>query len=277
MKNLTRWKIIMALLLSLVTGHWSPAFGQFIGYTAQQVATKSFSVSGGAPTPKTIIPLPNFGQAAHTVQVVYGNAAANCTVWLQVSTDNSNWFTLVMIPNISGANPYEPSATQVGYGNGYFPFLRLIANANDAVGCTTSIAGIYTGYQHPIPWQATVYNAPHADIKAPVTLTDLIEYPAGQILTGWTCTNPNASTAYLQIADKNPPPAGAGSFLLYVLGIPAGKTVSDSVAIYSGNGLSASASTTPTGNTPVTSPLVCNFQLNLNGPFGPFLGMPNRL
>lgn len=251
----------------------SVADAQFIGYTAQQVATKTFSAS--APVPgDTIVSLPNFGQAAHSVQVVYGAASANCKTVLEVSLDGSasSWFTLVSIPNIAGT-----STTQVGYGNGYFPFLRLVLNENNAPGCVTGISGTYTGYQHPIPWQATVYNSPHVDVQGPVTITTAIEYPAPQILVGWSCSNPNGATAYLQIADKSPPPAGAGAFRLYVLGIPAGKTVSDDVAIYSGNGLSASASTTPTGAVPLAAPLVCNFQLNLNGPFGPFLGSPNTL
>ncbi len=265
---------IFLLLTSYFLLLTSPLSGQFIGYTAQQVATKTFSVSAGAPTPNTVINLPNMGQAAHSLQVVYGAAGAHCTTWLQASLDGtvSSWFTLVQVPNINGT-----STTQVGYGNGYFPFLRLVLNGNSAPGCVTGISGSYTGYQHPIPWQATVYNAPHTDVQAPVTITSLIEYPAPEILVGYTCSNPNAATAYLQIADKNPPPAAAGGFLLYVLGIPAGKTLGDSVAIYSGNGLSASASTTATGNTPLALPLVCNFQINLNGPFGPFLGMPNRL
>lgn len=262
--------VLLLLVIALLT--WVPVSKVQAQFAGQPVSTLSFSVPAGTLISRTFV-IPNRGQVAHTIQVVYGQAVAHCATILQASMDNASWFTLLAVPNINATNN-----TQVGQANGYFTYLRITTNSNQASGCTVSTSGTYTGYAVALPPQPTIYNAPHIDIAASVTLTPAIEYPASQILTGFSCHNPNNSTAYLEIMDRNPPPAGLGSFILYQIGIPAEQTfVYPGPPIYSGSALSAGAATAASGVVAVGVPLVCDFALNINGPFGPILGMPNRL
>jgi len=351
-------------VLLLATCHLSLDTVLHAQFATQATVPVPFSVSAPAST-VTYISIPNRGQIAHTVQVVYTPASPNCTVWLQGSMDNSSWITLAAIPNINGN-----SRTQLGSATGYFTYLRVAVNANAKPGCTSKIDGFYTGLSTPVSFSGQIYNIPMS-VQAPATMTAKIEYPAPQILMGLSCFNPNNTvssgtvvftggglndlsksgtyscpggrnyrvqvdgtgipdtfrwsnnagasyqatdvamtgapqllecglsvtfgattghtltnfwtfnatdgTAYLQIADRNPPPAALGSFILYQLAILPGQAVSENVPFYSGNALSAAASTTQSGLVAVADPLPCNFQINLNGPFGPFLGAPNRL
>lgn len=270
---------ILALLLSSFIVPRS-SFCQFLGYTGQQTVVKTFNVPGDNinKTPKTTIPLTNYGQAGHGLQVLYSQAVQVCATRLEASMDNANWFTLVNVPNVNGNNP-----TFVGYGNGFYPFLRLIVNANDDALCKLTISGGYTGYQFPIPWQATVYNSPHADpgvaAAALIVPSTTMEYPEPQILAGFSCYNPDPlNVAYLQIMDVWPGPALLGDTnIIFQIGIAPDDTYVQRVPIFSGSALWAGAATIWNGFNAVPTPIVCNFKLNLNGPFGPFLGMPNRL
>lgn len=270
--------------LLLASGIWlltsCAARAQFLGYTSQQTVVKTFNIPGDGivKTPRTIIPVTNFGQAGHGLQVLYSLGVQVCTTRLEASLDNTNWFTLISAPNLNGNNP-----NHVGYGNGFYPFLRVIVNANDNALCRLTISGGYTGYQFPIPWQATVYNSPNPDpgvaAAALIVPTTTIEYPEPQILVGLSCYNPDPlNTAYLQIMDVWPGPALLGDAnILFQVGIGPDETFVQRVPIFSSSALWAGAATNYNGVVAVGTPLVCNFKLNLNGPFGPFLGMPNRL
>lgn len=264
-----------ALLVALCGCARPPgAAAQFIGYVAQQTTLQSLTIAGGAPTPQTVTAISNLGQAAHTLLVTYGTAQAHCTTWLEASPDGVVWTVIASAPNLNngGQGFASPSAA---YAVGYYPLLRVVANGNSASGCTSSIKWTYIGYQFPTTFPVAVYDRRHGDIAASVIVAPSIEYPDPVIVTGFSCFNPNASVAYLQLSDTFTPPATLGTFILYEIGIPAGATFVSSAPIYSAWGLGAGAATAAGGGTAVGTPLVCSFQLNFNGPFGPVIGVPN--
>lgn len=245
------------------------AQGQFIGYVAQQTTVQSKTIAPGAPTPQTITAINNLGQAAHTLLVNYSIPDGKCTTWLQSSSNGVVWSTIASAPNFSAFNQFTTYAT------GYYPLLRVVANANNTAGCDSGIQWTYVGYQNPPGLISPIYSKSHVDIAAPVVVAATIEYPDPIIVEGFSCFNPNASTAYLQLSDDSIPPAAMPGDIIFQIGIPAGQTFTSSRPVYAASGLGAGASTTANGATPVATPLVCSFQLNFSGPFGSIIGFPN--
>ena len=232
--------------------------------------SETFTDPAGTPTAKKTFVVQNNNQVGHTVVIVYGLASAHCETIFQGSEDNANFITLDSLPNINGNSPI-----QLAYANGYFPYLQIVTNALNDSSCTTSITVTYTGYYTPITYIPPPLNQPIDNVStmSPLISTALITYPLEEILEGFSCYNPGTATAYLQISDSTN--QLLGSYLLYQVGIPANTTVVNSTPFVGGNELGAGAATAVGGTTAVTTPLVCNFQLNINGPFGAFEGSPN--
>jgi len=266
-----RFAVLLCLLLAA-----SRCQAQYQGSFSQQTVTQSFSVAAGTPTPHTVFTVQNLGQAAHSLIVFYGITAANCTVWLQGSTDGLNWTTIVSVPDINALNLVS-AQPQIGYANGHFPLLRINVNPKGLASCTVDVKGDYVGYQNPIPNQNATYNNSVTSLSTPISLTTDIEKLNPSILEGFSCFNPGAAIAYLQISDWDPSPAALGTGILYDIGIPAGGSASSSVPFFSGNGLSAGAATAAGGTTAVSTGIECDFQINVNGPFGPVNGMPTEI
>ena len=265
MKHLFRLASLLGLALCS-----SIAGAQFIGYTAQQTTIQTLTIAPGSPTPQTFTAIRNLGQAAHTLLVKYSTPDGHCTTWLQASSDGVIWTTIASAPNFNtGINQFT------AYAIGYYPLVRVAANANNAAGCDSGIQWTYVGYQNPPGVISPIYSKSHTDISAATTIVTSIEYPNPIIVQGFSCFNPNGSTAFLQVADNSIPPAALGTGIIFQVGIPAGGTFTSNTPVFAGNGLSAGATTTAGGAVAVTTPLTCTFQLNFSGPFGPILADPN--
>ena len=232
--------------------------------------SETFTDPAGTPTAQKFFVIQNNNQVGHVVVVLYGSTSAHCLTTLEGSEDNLNFVTLDSLPNVYGS-----STVQLAYANGYWPYLRIVANLLDDSSCTTSITVSYTGYYTPIASIPPPLNVPIAGLStlSPLISSLVVTYPLEEILEGFSCYNPGTATAYLQIIDSTSPTFG--NAILYQVGIPANTTVVNSTPFVGGNELAAGASTAVSGVTAVTTPIVCNFQLNINGPFGAYEGIPN--
>jgi hypothetical protein len=221
-----------------------------------------FSVTMSAS--QTFFSVNNIGQAAGSVQF-HGTRPANCPVLLEGSADNSHWSTL------AASAPGSAGSTFM-YANGFFSYYRLAFNPYANGGCNNqTIAGSYYGYSAPLPVTPRDAWVTVSNISAPATLPQTGDGPVA--LDGVECTNTGAATAYLQLFDGS---NTLGSNFFFQIGIGAGATFASGVlpsyvtSLTGSDTFYAGASTTAGGST-AGGPLVCDFQLNVTGPFYPLL------
>ena len=261
-------KILIAFLLGILIALVPPCSrAQFLGYVAQQVVTRDFFFPAGLPTQGTLS-FQNIGQAGHTVAywwVVGG--LGNCTLTLEGSFDGAVWTTIAAGPDALGT-----TGPRLTFTNGYFSLVRINVNPNlDAV-CQASLHGSYTGYQSPLPITKITNTIRVAAIAAPTPINTNMNVSTPAIIEGFECYNPNQATAYLQIfASAVVPPALGGPSMIFEVAIPTLQTYSyPGPAFHAGQSRQwAGAATALGGNVAVGTPLVCNFQLNYQGPFYP--------
>lgn len=244
---------LLAVLLTEKTGQ-----GQFAGYIELQTITQSFSITVGAGT--STFPLNNQGQIAHSIQYQW-SSVTGCVFTLDGSTDGSHWSTLA-----AGQSTLAAS-NQFTYANGFFSQLRI-----KATNCaTTTLAGVYTGYQVPLPINPPVTNFTPAAVASPVQVFVANNTP--YLTTGLQCNNPNAAAAFLQLFDSaNGSTPTLGTAFFYQVGIPAGALFNfPSTALLGTKNLWMGAATAAGGNTAVGTGLNCSVQVNLAGPFYPLV------
>ncbi len=251
--------LVVSLLLSCNSP--KPLHAQFIGYVSQQTVTKQISAVMTAST--THMDLQNLGQAGHSL--VTSSTIGSCVTTLDASVDKINWFVLA-----STADPGN-GVLLLAVANGYFPALRLTFNFGANSICNTGVVtGTYAGYQTPLPVLQTFYGrgTPTAsNVASPVGITPVV---APWIMGGFSCFNPNGSTAFLELFDPpSAPTLGTGYY--FIIGIPAGGLyVHQSNMNYAGQyQMYAGAATTATGSTAVSTALVCSFQFTNNGQIMP--------
>lgn len=229
---------------------------------SQQTYPYTFTVTPDG-TAKTF-PVPNLGQAAHTISLPQMNHTSTaCVWWFEGSNDQVNYSIMAVIPtNVEIVN--------VAIAQGQFNFFQLVFNPLADTACTGGVSAniYYVGYQFPLSIPAQTENFTLTGVKDP-------EYIYGQdaapeILTGIQCYNPNGSTAYLEAFDQ----AGSGAaptlpgIPVFFYAIPATASVSiqtNSLRLKAGGWLAAV--TTFNGSTVVTTSLTCSVQVNLTGPF----------
>lgn len=244
-------KRILLILFSMLTLAGCPvtAPAQYMGTFSQQTVAQSFS--GTMTALATHVDLQNLGQAGHSITV----SAPSCDVTLDGSADGTNWTVLAA----SLANPGPATV----FANGYWTHLRLTFNYAVVAACNGVAYNVqYTGFQFPIP------TSPFEHYAVGTTYTAISVGAASQPnsttqglwqLIGFTCTNPNASTAYLQVVDSNTAALGANE--VYEAAIPA-----NSQFQYAGPPVLGSftfvlgATTTSRGSTVVTTSLACSVQ-----------------
>jgi hypothetical protein len=256
-------KNLLLLLAAIILSCNSPRLthAQFIGYVSQQTVTKKINELMIATT--THMTLQNLGQAGHSL--VVSSTIGSCVTTLDGSTDNTTWFVLASTADTGNG------VLLLAVANGYFPALRLTFNFEANPSCNTGqVTGSYAGYQTPLPMLQTFYGRGTplpSTVASPVVITPL---PAPWILGGFSCFNPNGSTAFLELFDPpSAPTLGTGYF--FIIGIPAGGLyVHQSNVNYAGQyQLYAGAATTAAGSTAVSTALVCSFQFTNNGQIMP--------
>jgi hypothetical protein len=261
----------LASLLILIVAFASSAVAQFIGYAAQQTVTKSVAMGAnplGLPT--TSFPLPNFGQAGHTIRYNWTGADNACNVWLEGSTDNTVWAILAAGPNFA-VGLGKGSA----YAQGYFPYLRLTVNPDAVATCTAAFNATYVGYQTPLAPSTVSVSFPQAAVKAVAQVITAQIAPGPALITGMQCFNSNGVDAFLQIFFSAAATPTLGTNPNYQVGIGTKQTfVYNGPPIVTGDTiLWSGASTAVNGNVGVAVGLTCDFQINYRGPFYPSDGL----
>lgn len=243
---------------------------QYIGNVGQASTVNPISV--GASHAQTILPacsgnqtlncIKMIGQVGHLLTINYP-AGDLCLVWLDGSFDGMSYTTIAQALLIPGTN----SPQQLTTANGYYPLLRLKVNPAGAFNCS-ALTGTYSGFQTPLPITnlAVQHHVAVSTIAAVGYGVDGVYY----LWQGIECSNPNASTAYLQLYDAVVTPT-LGTGYIYEIGIGAGQTWNfptglSLLGIYEPW---AGAATAAGGSTAVSTALDCNFQHNYWGPFAP--------
>lgn len=209
---------------------------------------------------ETFLSVRNIGQSAGSVlfKGVSGNA---CPLLLEGSSDNLNWSVL------AGSPPGIAGSSFI-YANGFFSYLRIAFNPYANSFCNgLTVTGSYYGYSSPLPINPVDQWFTVPGVASPVSIG-----VGGSMVVGLDsieCTNTSASVGYLQLfASTSTPTLGSGE--LFDIGIPAGQTYNSGKlpAFISELQLWAGASTAAGGST-AGGPFVCNFQMNVTGPFYP--------
>lgn len=281
-----RWMVavfaFVAIMTSLCLAIPTPTPAQYIGSVSQASTQLNFSTTSAISAPLAITAcsasvttncLRMVGQAAHELNLTYsgiGPSGSSCRVLLDGSADGTNWVTIgqAYFPNGSAYG----TLTATVFANAYFPLIRVGIVPPTTGGCATLTLS-YLGFQNPVPIPANGQNFLSTSVAAGISL-GIIPFSAFQpvqgsnlvwYLTSFQCSNPNTSTAWLNIGDG----AATGPWFFNV-GIPAGDTYQYNGPPQLGyNTLYFAAFTTAAGSTPVSTALVCNAQINYSGPFLP--------
>jgi hypothetical protein len=267
MKRLNVALVILASALLVITA--APCRAQYMGTFSQQTVTQTFTgdyTSGGTATEHFSIQ--NLGQAGHQVTYKWSNLPDTGSVMLEGSIDGTNWIIM--------ASGGETPSVQSFIANGYFPFVRISVNAEqNTISTGASVSVQYTGYQNPIQPQSLfegftpVSAGAYAQIQ-PTSGVQSFLNPA--ILGGFSCSNPNASIAYVDIVSTAVTPVLGTATPMLEVPIAASSSV-----LYAGPPLVGAApfyfgaATASHGSTPVTTAVYCTGTINPYGPFAPIL------
>lgn len=236
------------------------AQAQFLGFTAGQIVTKSFSITA-TNAPQTLA-LPNFGQVAHSIQYQW-QSASPCGFVLDGSQDGTNWSTIAAGTSSTSSNNLYT------YANGYFSQERLKINPNSATCTGSKLVGVYAGYQMPLPLIPVTSTSRIGNIASPVAGNT--NYGTPVLLSAFQCFNSDpTNTTYLQLFDSATSPT-LGESVIYEMGIAPLSSFSFPAAVFFviSNRLWLGAATAPGGNVAAATPIVCNVQLSFTGPFYP--------
>ena len=223
--------------------------------------------------------IPNNNQTGHSLSYTFSSSDAGislCGILLEGSSDKITWQILSASSNVG--------ASQVGtfFGNGYFTYLRL-----EVQPCSVSNVTVdYTGYGTLVPIPTAPFPFLNENIGAVVAVASGA-FSTPQLLTGFQCSNPGSSSAFLQLFSALTAPT-LGAYYFYEQEIPAGGTIYydglplaaylSTRAPYVGSstyyGFWAGASTAAAGGTAVSTPVICNFQINASGPYTPYNPTP---
>jgi hypothetical protein len=235
-----------------------------------QLQTSGYSFSVPVTSAKTVITLPVQSQWGHMVTFTFSNFnTGSCSVWLEGSSNGGN--TYEVLAQAVGSN-ITANPSQFLYANGFYASMRLVLNPL-AVSCGVSLetfSGTYYGIQDTVPInpQSTIWV--NNSVGSAQILTAGWTYALVYEVTGITCFNPNASTAYLETFDTLTTPT-LGTGMNFEAGIAAGATFTMTGPPYLGSDIFyIGAATTPTGSTAVSTALSCTVSLNISGPFYPF-------
>jgi hypothetical protein len=251
------WLLIACIFLFFLALAWWPGprgtvQAQFAG---QPVFNVSFTVNATRTAgAREYFTIPNRGQLAETITYSLSNVCSTSTgitlIEFEGSNDNNTWFALASSVALGAS-----AGSAVMQSNGYFNFKRLSFPACDSGDLAVSFTGVYTGYGIALPINQVASETDFILVQAAQALG-----PGGYYLVqGFQCYNPNPTVAYVNVA-------GVG------VGVPANQEINYQGPAFLGTGLisTVKAVTTPSGSTPVSTPVPCNFELSA-GPFYPFL------
>jgi hypothetical protein len=241
---------ILSLLFILLPLTTPKVEAQFAGQT-------TFSQTFTVGLPGTVgthehVSIPNRGQLSETISYTWNAPCATtgntATFYLEGSNDNANWFALA-----TSVELFATASSAVMYSNGYFTYKRLSFPPCENLTGPATFTGVYTGYGYPLPLN---FLAPTILVIAAQAFAPL--GPAGfNLVNGFQCSNPNASTAFLFLGNVMVP-------------LPATSTYS-----YGGPGFLINRGTsnygayTTAGHTvPVATPVDCTIDIT-GGPFYP--------
>lgn len=242
---------------------------QYMGTFSQQTVAQSFTgdYTGGG-TAVQHFSIQNLGQAAHQVTYNWGGATNTGSVMLEGSIDGTHWVALAA----GGESPNVHSFT----ANGYFPFLRISVNAEgNTISAGSTVLLQYTGYQNPIPTGGyfETFDAVDAGAYTQIQSGDVVQsFINPAVLGGFACSNPNGTTAYLEVFYSAVAPTLGSVTPRLEIPIAANANV-----VYSGPPIVGNApfyfgaATASGGATPVTTPVHCTGTINPFGPFAPIL------
>lgn len=265
MRNLS-----IALLALTLCGICKPCRAQFIGYASGQTVTQSLTVHYTAGSQAQTIALRNFGQVGHSMGVTWTTGDPTCTILLEGSVGSTAPVVLNAIPFQAG----DTLSTRIGFSSGWFPQLSIVINPSGNAFCAADVNISYVGYQVPIPINPVALPYIVNNVQTPVKINGLVSIQTPQIVTNFTCYNPNNAVAFLQLFNSTTVPTlGTANF---EVGIPA-----QSSYTYNGPGgivfrtiAWAGAATTAGGNTQMGTALNCTFMNNVYGPFAPLVTWP---
>ncbi|MGA8224006.1 MAG: hypothetical protein WB780_20320 [Candidatus Acidiferrales bacterium] len=263
-----KWSVpilILAVWLAIAFGLslWQPEL-----HVQAQGQTQSFTFTVPASSQVTIKPIPNFNQTGHTLSYAYVNATGGlpCSIWLQISYNGVNFFTLGAVQGFTGSSGLSSA-------NGYFPLYQLKFSA-----CVSSdVTAVYSGYGAIVPIPTLSHSIPNLTVGGGAVQATFY-YPA--IMVGLQCTNYGAADYWLQVIANPTRPTVGSTAPVYQVQVPQNATFGyfgPPIAVYeqasgtTGGGttnlLWLGASATPGGVGVGATPFICNVQ---NNPFGPF-------
>jgi hypothetical protein len=266
---------LCGLALAFVMVPWPPSK---VSAQSFEPFTKTFNLPASASA--QIIPncttgstgcIPGFKQVAHSVTLTMSTAAA-CGFLLDASADNST-FNTIAANSTGGVEGYGTIFTVTAQANGYYPYLRI-----KVLPCTSSVTVTYTGYNSPQPINFTGF-ASHFAVTSYGSVS-LLGHLTPTVILGLQCGNTDTSAvAYLWVAANLATRVPASDVVL--LQIPIGPSatwdysgppinvlgVTQNTAL---NWLYFQGTTTASGGTNVTNPILCNLQTTGSGPYYPF-------
>jgi hypothetical protein len=214
--------------------------------------------------------IPDYKQVSHSVTLTMSTPAA-CGFLLDASSDNSI-FNTIAANSTGGMIGYGTIKTVTAQANGYYPYLRI-----KVLPCSYAVSVSYTGYSNSQQINFTGYPSVIAVTSYGTTG---LGYLTPTVLQGLSCTNTDsANTAWLHVLANAATRIAPDDFILMETGIGPSATwnyfgppinllgVTQTTAL---NYLYFGAFTTSSGATPVTNPVLCNFQSNGSGPYYPF-------